>query len=282
LRLIPPRLRSATASNSLVPTRDARLAGALLFWAPVFLLAGCARHATPAVAVVNGTRLSPEVFSAYVQEATRGVPEALDAASRERELTTFEALSAAALAEQAHADSHAQAAAELARLEALAHAGAERARVYAPPTEEDLKAAYAKYLATEPAREYHVAHILVATDTQAREVIEKLNRGHGFADVATRESTDESKVRGGDLGWIQPGHLPAAFMSAVQSLKPMEFTQTPVKSPYGWHVIELREDRAVELSSFDSVKAQLAANLIAERYQVYLADALRTAKIARP
>jgi peptidyl-prolyl cis-trans isomerase C len=84
------------------------------------------------------------------------------------------------------------------------------------------------------------------------------------------------------LGWIRPGHLPAEFMTATQSLKPGDFTHTPVQSRYGWHVIEVREVRAVAPVDFNSVKAQLAANMTAERYQRYLAAALRKAKIEHP
>jgi peptidyl-prolyl cis-trans isomerase C len=71
-------------------------------------------------------------------------------------------------------------------------------------------------------------------------------------------------------------------MTAVQSLKPGDFTHTPVKSRYGWHVIEVREVRAVAPADFNSVEAQLAANITAERYQKYLAAALRETKVEQP
>jgi peptidyl-prolyl cis-trans isomerase C len=281
LLVMPPKRRSATPSTKAPLEPRARGSGALVLLASL-LCASCTKHGSPAVAVVNGTRLSPDTFAAYVTDRTRVAPAALDPVSRERELHAFEALCAAALEEAATTDPKAQAIAELARFEALAHFGAERAGVYAAPTEADLKAAYQSYTVAAPTQEFHVAHILVATDSQARAVIEELQHGRNFADLAATQSADESKTRGGDLGWITPGHLPPQFMSAVESLKTGKFTSAPVKSQYGWHVIQLLDERATRPADFDSVRPQLAANLIQERYQAFLATALRTAKISRP
>jgi peptidyl-prolyl cis-trans isomerase C len=280
----PPRHPSATASISTLGKRCARRrwdGAALTLLAPVLLFAGCAPQSPTAVAVVNATPLSPDTFAAYVKERAHAAPETLDAGSRERELKDFEALAAAALEEAATKDGKSQALAELARIEALARAGAERAGVYIPPTEDDLKSAYAHYAAIAPAREYHVAQVLVATESDAHAVIEALNRGGRFSVLAAARSADDSKSRGGDLGWLDPGHLPREFMQAVEALKPGEFTHVPVHSPYGWHVIEVMEAREIAPAEFNSVKAQLATNLIQERYQAYLVTALRTAKASK-
>jgi peptidyl-prolyl cis-trans isomerase C len=169
---------------------------------------------------------------------------------------------------------------QLARLELLARAGAEAAGVYVQPSDAELQQAYQAYLRTLPASEYHVAHILVATERLAADVVARLDDGANFADLAAQRSADDSKSRGGDLGWIHPGHLPEQFFEALKELKPGEYTKVPVHTPYGWHVIRLSETRAASPPPFDQVKAQLATNLQQERYQRYLDDAVTARKNA--
>jgi peptidyl-prolyl cis-trans isomerase C len=83
--------------------------------------------------------------------------------------------------------------------------------------------------------DYHVAHILVATQSTADALIAKLQSGAHFATLAREASADESKTRGGDLGWIAPGKLPAEFTDAVRPLEPGLFTAHPLHTAYGWH-----------------------------------------------
>jgi len=159
---------------------------------------------------------------------------------------------------------------ELSRLEILARSAAEAAGVYAAPSTAELQQAYQQYLQTLPASEFHAAHILMATESAASTIITKRQGGADFAEVAKSDSADDSKSKGGDLGWIHPGHLPPQFLAALKTLQPGEYTKAPVHTPYDWHVIRLGETRAVEPPPFEPVKAQLATNLQLERYQRFL------------
>jgi peptidyl-prolyl cis-trans isomerase C len=117
-----------------------------------------------------------------------------------------------------------------------------------------------------------VAHILVANEILANAVIAELGSGDKFADVAAKRSADDSKSKGGDLGWIHPGHLPQQFFAALKSLEPGQYTKVPIHTPYGWHVIRLIATRAANPPPFDQIKAQLSTNLQQDRYRRFLDD----------
>lgn len=97
----------------------------------------------------------------------------------------------------------------------------------------------------------HVRHILVRTnqitsDEQAqqrlRQLRERLLAGESFEELARRNSDDATAPQGGDLGWVSPGETVPAFEQAMNGLKPGEVSE-PVKSPFGWHLIEVLERR---------------------------------------
>ncbi len=118
----------------------------------------------------------------------------------------------------------------------------------------------------------------MATESAANLLLVKLQSGTDLVKLARTESADDSKSRGGDLGWIAPGKLPTAFTDAIKPLKPNQYTQKPVHTPYGWHLIKLLETRPAAAPPFDQVNARLAANLQQERYQKFLTDRLTAAQ----
>ena len=86
-----------------------------------------------------------------------------------------------------------------------------------------------------------VAHILVATEDEAKKVIERLDKGEDFAALAKELSTDPgSKDNGGIYENIPKGQFVPEFEQAMYvDLKPGETTKTPVKTQFGYHVIRL-------------------------------------------
>ncbi len=196
------------------------------------------------------------------------------AATKATLVQDFERMKAAASTEDLIAEPAMRQLIELERIEALAHAGAERAGVFATPSDAELQTYYEKYVAELPAKEFHVAHILVATEALAQVLITALQGGADFAKLARERSADDSKVKGGDIGWISPGKLPADFTAAVERLQPGHFTSRPVQTIYGWHVIKVLEARPSAAPPIDQVKAQLTTDLQRQRYEKFLADAL--------
>jgi len=82
-------------------------------------------------------------------------------------------------------------------------------------------------------------HILVADEATANDVRKQLVAGTDFAGLATLLSIDTgSKDKGGDLGWFGRGKMVAEFENAAFSLKVGEISQ-PIKSPYGYHIIQV-------------------------------------------
>jgi peptidyl-prolyl cis-trans isomerase C len=245
--------------------------------ASILALAACSRKsdtASPSVAaMIGGQPITQSLFEYYAREKA-GVPaDQLDAQRKQSLLHDLEQIKAAAIAEERKADPTTQAAIELQRLETLARAGATAAGVFAEPTDAELRAEYDRYTAAQPPQEWHVAHILVATEAQAQVLISRLQGGADFARLAATDSADDSRAKGGDLGWIVPGKFPVDFTNAVSTLRPGQFTQKPVHTIYGWHIIKLLESKPAAPPAYTEVKAQLATNLQQARYKKYLESA---------
>lgn len=81
------------------------------------------------------------------------------------------------------------------------------------------------------------SHILVEKQSQALKVLEELNAGKGFKELARKYSTCPSRKRGGDLGFFGRGRMIHEFEKAVFVLK-MGEVSGPVKTQFGYHVIK--------------------------------------------
>lgn len=241
------------------------------------VLAGCSQtKAPPAAGTVGNQEISPELFDYYASKQTRVAADQIPQARKDVLLVELHKLAAAAQAEASHVSADTRHELDLQRMQTLAHAGAVAAGVFATPSDADLRTAYEQFKSKLPASEYHVAHILVATEGLAELVIVRLQAGEAFAKVAQEKSADDSKSRGGDIGWIAPGKLPVDFTDALATLKVGGVSTKPVHTIYGWHVIKLLETRAANPPPFEQVKAQLAVNLQQDRYQAFLDQSLKS------
>ena len=99
-------------------------------------------------------------------------------------------------------------------------------------------------------------HILIKTNELVSEIEarnrllalkERLDNKADFAELARARSEDGSASRGGDLGWLNPGDTVPEFEQAMNALKPGEISQ-PVRSPFGWHLIEVLERRSQDMT----------------------------------
>lgn len=128
-------------------------------------------------------------------------------------------------------------------------------------TEEALQAAYdERFAAFEPQREYNAAHILVGTEEEALALVEELDGGAEFAELAREKSTGPSGPNGGNLGWFGQGMMVAPFEEAVIAMKAGEIS-APVQTQFGWHVINLIETRLASAPALDTVREELAMSL---------------------
>ena len=128
--------------------------------------------------------------------------------------------------------------------------------------EENLKASYNNFIADETSREeIKASHILMDTESEAIDVINMLNDGDDFAELAKNKSTGPSGPSGGDLGWFKRGQMVPPFEKAAFSLNKNEITQRPVQTQFGWHVIKIFDKRIPEAPSYESMKSKLIQDL---------------------
>ena len=148
-------------------------------------------------------------------------------------------------------------------------------------TEEDLRAAYEERVGgEEPGTEYRASHILVETEEEARSVIEEIEGGADFADVARARSTGPSGPRGGDLGFFREGAMVPPFEEAVKALEPGAISE-PVQTQFGFHVIRLEETRRAEAPPFEQLAPELAQELQRGVVEDHLAQLTEGADVTR-
>jgi peptidyl-prolyl cis-trans isomerase C len=147
-----------------------------------------------------------------------------------------------------------------------------------PVSDEALKAEYERIKATISGTEYKARHILVAREDEARDIIAQLRKDPGaFARLASERSKDPgSAAKGGDLGWFDLKGMVPEFGAAVSKMPKGKFSEEPVKSQFGYHVILLEDSKPIEAPPLDEVKAQLGQQLQQQAVKKQL-DALRAA-----
>ena len=121
-------------------------------------------------------------------------------------------------------------------------------------------------------KEYKVRHILVDKEDDAKEIIAALQKGEKFEKLAERSKDTGSKANGGDLDWNAPANFVKPFADAMVALPKGKFTTTPVKSQFGWHVIEVDDIRDAKVPTFEEVKPQLAQRMQGQVVDKYLRE----------
>ena len=148
-------------------------------------------------------------------------------------------------------------------------------------SDEALNDAYTRFVEDNPpVEEVSARHILVETEDDARGLIAELNDGADFAELAAEHSVGPSGAQGGDLGYFQERQMVAPFGEVAFSLQPGEFTQEPVETEFGWHVILSEDRRMVEPPSLEEVEDQLRSSLGQEVVQEILTEVGAGADIA--
>ena len=123
-------------------------------------------------------------------------------------------------------------------------------------TEEAVKARYDQDYAGKPGEtEVHARHILVPDEATAKKVIAELKKGGDFAALSKQYSKDPGAAQqGGDLGFFKKTDMVPEFANAAFELKDKDITPVPVKTQFGWHVIQTLEHRTSQPPPFDQSK----------------------------
>ena len=170
---------------------------------------------------------------------------------------------------------------DLTRQSILANAYVQDLLKNSAASEEALKAEYEKIKATISGTEYKARHILVEKEGEAKEIIAKLKKDPAsFAKLAMDKSKDTgSKASGGELGWFDLSRMVPEFGAAVSKLDKGAITQEPVKTQYGYHVIQVEDSKPIEAPPFEEVKPQLAQHLQQQSVKKQMDDLKAKAKI---
>jgi len=150
-----------------------------------------------------------------------------------------------------------------------------------PVTDDMLKAEYDRIKATVKGNQYKARHILVEKEAEAKDIIARLKKDpSAFAKLATERSKDPgSKPAGGDLGWFDPSQMVPEFGDAVAKLEKGKFTEVPVKTQFGYHVILLEDMKPVEAPPLEDVKPQLTQQVQQQNLRKQLDSLKAGAKI---
>ena len=148
-----------------------------------------------------------------------------------------------------------------------------------PVKDADIKAEYERYKLQAGDKEYHVRHILVATEPEAKAVIAKLKGGAKFEDLAKTSIDTGTANTGGDLDWAAPSSFPKVFSDAFVGLQKGAITETPVQTPNGFHVVKLDDTRPTKLPPLEEVKGQIEEALQQKKLQTYQESMVAKAKV---
>jgi peptidyl-prolyl cis-trans isomerase C len=158
---------------------------------------------------------------------------------------------------------------ELQRLQTLARNMTNRYTEENPPTEAELRDLYQASLPQLQQTQYKTRHILVESEDEARDVLDELDDGEDFADLAQEYSIDQTAAQGGDLGWLTVSSVPA-FANVLPTATPGVPLSDPVQSNYGWHVILVDEIKEEPAPSFEDVRDDLTAAVEAQKLTKYV------------
>lgn len=128
----------------------------------------------------------------------------------------------------------------------------------------------------------HARHILLKTKADAQKVINELKKAKDvkakFIELAKKKSTGPSAANGGDLGWFDAKRMVKPFSDAAFKLKKGEFTKTPVKTQFGYHVIYLEDKKPAGNVTLEEAKPNIEQTLKVKKFQEQMK---KTAKALR-
>lgn len=128
-------------------------------------------------------------------------------------------------------------------------------------------------------KEYKVSHILVDSESKAKDIKSQIFKGVSFDKLAQKHSTDEAtKPRGGSLGYITKGTLVPEFEAKAFSMKKDEVSG-PVQTNFGWHIIKVHDIRDVQIPAKKDITNELRNKVANDIIMKYLKEIEEKAKI---
>ncbi len=234
------------------------------------------------VATVNGVgvpRTREELL--MQQQATRGMPDNEQTRTMVRdELINREVIAQEAQRSGFSKNAEVQAQLEMARQEVLVGAYLRDWVRKHPVSDAEVQKEYDRAKSQSGEKEYKARHILVETEDQAKSVIADLKKGGKFEDLANKNSKDPgSAQRGGDLDWNAPGAFDPQFSDAMVKLEKGKYTETPVRTRFGFHVIRLDDVRTAQFPPLNEVRPRISQQLMQNKVQELIKSLRSKAKV---
>jgi peptidyl-prolyl cis-trans isomerase C len=266
----------------------------LLLSVLLFALSGCDKLQTshqaaapvaptpegPVIATVNGAPIMKSVLDIYgaQRKANQGEGEKVDDQEILNEVISLELMRQEAVKEGLNTSPTIIATMDQQTRTLLAGAAIRDYVQKNPVTDEQVRAVYDKEIG-KPGTEYNARHILVKTREEAEEIIHELDKGGDFSALAKEKSTDTSASEGGELGWFSSDRMVQPFADAVAGLKKGSYTEEPVQTQFGWHVILLEDTRESTPPAFDDIKDRLKVLVANQQLQKHIQQVREAAKI---
>jgi len=149
-----------------------------------------------------------------------------------------------------------------------------------PVTDAEIQKEYDRTRAQAGDKEYRARHILVESEDQAKGLIAELKKGAKFDELASKNSKDSgTATRGGDLDWNVPGAFDRTFSDAMVKLEKGRYTEAPVQTRFGYHVIQLDDVRPLKFPSLAEVKPRIQQQLVQAKIEGLVKGLRAKAKI---
>jgi peptidyl-prolyl cis-trans isomerase C len=149
-----------------------------------------------------------------------------------------------------------------------------------PITDAEVQKEYEKAKSQHGDKEYKARHILLETEDEAKSMIAQLKKGGKFDELATKNSKDTgSAQRGGDLDWNVPATYDKQFSDALVKLEKGKYTETPVRTRFGFHVIQLEDVRPAKFATLAEVKPRIQQALAQSKIEELVKGLRAKAKI---
>ena len=149
-----------------------------------------------------------------------------------------------------------------------------------PVTDADVQKEYERHKAQAGDKEYRARHILVENEEQAKQLIGELKKGAKFDELASKNSKDSgSAQRGGDLDWNVPGQYDKQFADAMVKLEKGKYTEVPVRTRFGFHIIQLDDVRPVKFPALAEVRPRINQQITQQKIEELVKSLRAKAKV---
>ena len=122
------------------------------------------------------------------------------------------------------------------------------------------------------ASQYRLSQIIVSNETDAMELIRRIQKGELFGKLAQEYSNDQaSKGNGGQIGWVLPGQIVPQVANVIVNMNKGAVTNAPIQTQGGWVIVKVDDKRPFKLPTFEEAKPQLRQAIV----QQYLAESVK-------